>query len=174
MGTAWEGLIREIVCDAGPLIHLHELGSLDLLADFQEVLIPQQVWDEVVRHRPAALEGSALPLRRVPATISQEPRFQGIVRTFSLDLGEQAALSLLFGHPEAVLLTDDAAARLASRALGFRSHGSLGVLLRSIRRGLRTPAEVVSVLRKVRFASTLHIRESLLREILKEVEEMEA
>jgi len=27
-----------IVCDAGPAIHLDELGCLDLLKDFQEVL----------------------------------------------------------------------------------------------------------------------------------------
>lgn len=172
MGPAWEGLIREVVCDAGPLIHLHELDSLDLLVDFQEAFVPEQVWDEVSRHRPAALELSGLPLRRVPVAISQEPRFQGIVRTFSLDLGEQAALSLMTARRESVLLTDDAAARLASKALGFRSHGSLGVLLRAIRRGLRTPAEVASLLRRVRFASTLHIRENLLRDVLKQVEEM--
>jgi hypothetical protein len=43
MGPAWEGLIREVVCDAGPLIHLHELDSLDLLADFQDVFVPEQV-----------------------------------------------------------------------------------------------------------------------------------
>ena len=27
----------EVVCDAGPLIHLDELGCLDLLTDFQTV-----------------------------------------------------------------------------------------------------------------------------------------
>jgi hypothetical protein len=34
MGTAWERLIHLIVvCDAGPLIHLDEVGCLDLLAE---------------------------------------------------------------------------------------------------------------------------------------------
>lgn len=31
--------IRVVVADAGPFIHLDELGCLDLLADFKEVLI---------------------------------------------------------------------------------------------------------------------------------------
>lgn len=42
--------------DAGPLIHLDEAGCLDLLADFENVLAPDVVWDEVTRHRPDALQ----------------------------------------------------------------------------------------------------------------------
>lgn len=54
-----------IVCDAGPIIHLDELGCLDLLADFFEVLIPETVCREVERHRPGALFGATFVLRRV-------------------------------------------------------------------------------------------------------------
>lgn len=39
------------VCDAGPLIHLDELGCLDLLADFAEVIVPVGVWEETIKHR---------------------------------------------------------------------------------------------------------------------------
>ena len=45
----------EVVCDAGPLIHLDELGCLDLLSDFPLVLVPEEVW----RERPVALHGPA-------------------------------------------------------------------------------------------------------------------
>jgi predicted nucleic acid-binding protein len=171
MGPSWDRLSRlDIICDAGPLIHLDELNCLDLLSDFQTVFVPDQVWTEVEHHRPSAL--TAFPsLQRAPADISEESRFQVLVRTFSLDLGEQAALSLMAHHPTAVFLTDDAAARLAAKALGFRTHGSIGVLLRSIRRGLRTRAEIGSTLRSLPFRSTLHIRQSLLQEILLELED---
>jgi predicted nucleic acid-binding protein len=171
MGPAWEGLSHlEIVCDAGPLIHLHELNCLDLLTDFQTVLVPEQVWLEVYRHRPAALTSLSI-LQQTPVEISEEPRLQALVRTLSLDLGEQAALSLMTSQPAAVLLTDDGAARLAAKALGYRSHGSIGVLLRSIRRGLRLRTEVRAILRSLPFRSTLHIRRSLLQEILLELED---
>jgi len=46
---------RTVVADAGPLIHLDELGCLDLLADFGAVVVPDAVWREVERHRPRAL-----------------------------------------------------------------------------------------------------------------------
>ena len=41
------------VLDAGPLIHLDELGRLNLLNDFKELLVPLTVLDEALKHRPA-------------------------------------------------------------------------------------------------------------------------
>jgi predicted nucleic acid-binding protein len=158
------------ICDAGPLIHLDEIACLDLLSDFQEVLIPEQVREEVARHRPAAVGSRALSYRCVPVAISADSQFRALVKAFSLGTGEQAALSLMNRNPGAILLTDDAAARLAARALGFRIHGSLGVLLRSIRTGRRKRTQVLSLLHEIPTRSTLHIRASLLREITEQVE----
>jgi predicted nucleic acid-binding protein len=143
MGPSWEGLSPlEVVCDAGPLIHLDELDCLDLLSDFASVLVPEEVWKEVAHHRPRALTHD-LQLQRRAVEISTEKEFHLLVRAFSLDLGEQAALSLMRSHRSAVLLTDDAAARLAAKSLGLRTHGTIGVLLRSIRRQLRKSEEVI-------------------------------
>lgn len=161
-----------VVCDAGPLIHLDEVGCLDLLADFEAILVPEQVRDEVVRHRPASMETSVADLRVVPVAVATEPQFRALVKAFSLASGEQAALSLLWQHPESVLLTDDAAARLAAKTLGFRTHGSLGVLLRAIRVGRRTRTAVLSILRELPSRSTLHVKTTLLQEIIEQVESL--
>jgi predicted nucleic acid-binding protein len=163
----------EVVCDAGPLIHLDELDSLALLGDFSRVLVPEQVWDEALRHRSRLSESSFDFLSRLSVTNPADPVFQSILRAFSLDQGEQAALALMRVHSGAVLLTDDAAARMAAAALGFRSHGTLGVLLRSIRRGQRTRSEVLSILLSIPTRSTLHIRRTLLTEIVRQVEQLE-
>ena len=40
------------VVDAGPLIHLDELQSLDLLQDLSPLIAPEVVWWEVRKHRP--------------------------------------------------------------------------------------------------------------------------
>lgn len=160
------------ICDAGPLIHLAEIGCLDLLLDFQAVLVPEQVREEVSRHRHDAL---ATPdLQFVPIEISADPSFKALVKAFSLDSGEQAALSLMDHVPGSLLLTDDAAARLAAKALGFRSQGSLGVLLRAMRLGRRTKAAVLAVLRDIPSRSTLHIRADLLNDIIEQVERSES
>ena len=62
----------EVVCDAGPLIHLDELGCLDLLTDFQTVLVPEQVWREVENHRPDALGNAGAQIQRVPVVPSED------------------------------------------------------------------------------------------------------
>jgi predicted nucleic acid-binding protein len=73
-------------------------------------------------------------------------------------------------HPHAILLTDDAAARLAAKGLGYRVHGSIGVLLRAIRRGQRAPGELATILRDLPAQSTLHIQQNLLDDIVGQVQ----
>jgi len=65
----------DIVCDAGPLIHLDELGCLDLLTDFRAVLVPKQVWREVEHHRPDALECPGVEIQQVPVILSEDASF---------------------------------------------------------------------------------------------------
>jgi predicted nucleic acid-binding protein len=160
----------DVVCDAGPLIHLDELDCLDLLTDFRAVLVPEQVWREVEHHRPEALKHRGVEVQQVPMDLSEDASFQALVRALALDLGEQAALSLMALHPDAILLTDDAAARLAAKGLGYQVHGSIGILLRAIRRQQRALHEVLSLLRDLPSRSTLHIRPDLLEEIIVQVE----
>lgn len=159
-----------VVCDAGPLIHLDELESLDLLEGFGEILIPEQVCAEVGRHRPKALEDFRLPWLRQSVEISSGSNFKALLTAFSLGLGEQAALALMQSHPEAVFLSDDAAARIVAKSLRLRSQGTIGLLVRAIRRGQRSREEILSLLRVIPVRSTLHIRASLLQSVIEEVE----
>jgi hypothetical protein len=44
-----------VVADAGPIIHLDELGCLNILTDFGSVIVPEAAWLEMHRNRPLAL-----------------------------------------------------------------------------------------------------------------------
>jgi hypothetical protein len=61
------------------------------------------------------------------------------------------------------------AARLAAEALGLRVHGTLGVLVRSIRAGRRTKEEILAILRELPGRSSLHISRGLLAEVVERV-----
>lgn len=39
-----------VVTDAGPLLHLHQVGADNLLADLGSVLVTPMVWRELQRH----------------------------------------------------------------------------------------------------------------------------
>lgn len=107
-----DGVQRIVVADAGPLIHLDEIESLDLL-DFPEILIPETVWSEVTRHRPNALASADCRLS-LQTNIPASQRVQSLTPVFGLHQGERQALALCLMHRGALLLTDDAAARLAA------------------------------------------------------------
>lgn len=53
------------VCDAGPVIHLDELGSLDLLSDFHPLLISKTVQSEIIKHRPTAFKSAGFEIKLV-------------------------------------------------------------------------------------------------------------
>jgi predicted nucleic acid-binding protein len=104
--------------------------------------------------------------------ISSAPAFQTLVQSLSLDIGEQAALTLLESHPQSIFLTDDAAARLAAMTLGYRVHGTIGILIRAIRRQQRSTDEVIAILRTLPVQSTLFIRPKLLQDIIDKLENL--
>ncbi|CAG0931644.1 hypothetical protein TFLX_02210 [Thermoflexales bacterium] len=153
---------NEVICDAGPLIHLDELLALDLLVDFSAVFVPQEVWAEVERHRPESLNRVGLALLRTTVHVEVDPAVDTLIQTLSLGAGEQAAIRLTRQRPNAILLTGDAAARLAAEGLGLRVHGTLGILIRAVRRGQRTPQAIVELLESLPARSSLHIRAEFL------------
>lgn len=159
-----------VVCDAGPLIHLDELGCLDLLADFSEVLVPEAVWREVRLHRPSALINPAVALQRVSPTAEELPALEALAQVMTLHTGEREALRVALEYPAGLLLSDDTAARLAAGNLGIVTHGTIGILVRAIRRGQRTKTEILTILRAIPTKTTLHLKRSLLDAVINEVE----
>lgn len=89
-----------------------------------------------------------------------------------LHSGEVAALRVAVGHPGAILLTDDAAARLAARSLDIRVHGTLGILA-----AVDTPPETLQrpsrgAARRLPHRSTLHVKAGLLEDYIRAVEQV--
>lgn len=135
-----------VVADAGPIIHLDELDCLDVLADFEKVYVPEAVWLEVLNHRPRAMAAfSAIFVRQIPVKTS--PLVTALTPLYTLHSGEQEALHLCVELGNSLLLTDDTAARLAAKGLGIAAHGTLGLLVRAIRRQSRSKTEVLALLR---------------------------
>jgi predicted nucleic acid-binding protein len=158
-----------VVADSGPIIHLDELGCLDILADFGKVFVPEAVWLEVQRHRPGAMASvPTLFVRQSP--LMSTPLVKALTPLYNLHIGEQEALHLCVEFGDCLLLTDDTAARLAAKSLSILAHGTLGLLIRAIRRQSRSKSEVLALLRDIPKQTTLHIRPALLTEVIADVE----
>jgi predicted nucleic acid-binding protein len=156
----------KIVCDSGPIIHLDELNCLYLLEDFQEILIPETVHKEIKRYRPSSFKKLSLPFNLSPGNIPDNAPLLTLCRIFSLDVGETEALALMEKNPQAIFLTDDASARMVAEQMRFKVHGTMGILIRAIRRGQMETEEVLRILKEVPSQTTLYIKLSLLDEII--------
>jgi predicted nucleic acid-binding protein len=161
--------VGTVVCDAGPIIHLGELDSLRLIGGFQQVIVPDPVHEEVKLHRPGCLEKSGLKIIRETIQYALREETAVLCRLLSLDAGETAALGLMEKYPGAIFLSDDCAARLAAERMGYAVHGTIGIIVRAIRMELMSAEEVLRLLRELPFRSSLHIRPSLLEEIISQV-----
>lgn len=107
------------VSDAGPLIHLGEIDSLELLSAVDTLLIPEMVYEEI--------ESGGVPDGIFDISYELVEADDDRVESDELDAGERAALAVAREH-ELVLLTDDLAARQAASDVGVEVHGSIGVI----------------------------------------------
>ena len=160
--------VSAVLGEASPLVHLDELAACDLLGDFKRVYVPEVVWAELAHHRPQALRRQGVRLQRVALGEEPDDAFMALVQALSLGEGDQQAIQLARQHAPAVLLTDDAAARLAGEAFSLPVHGTLGLLVRAVRRQQRTPEAVLSLLEQLPQHCSLHLRGDLLASVIEQ------
>jgi len=155
-----------VICDTGPVLHLAELDCLNLLKDFQQVILPPTVVKEITKHRPDILNCQDVSFTLLTFASPLDITLLTLCRVFALHTGELEALALMQKYPHAIFLTDDSAARLVAQKMGYIVHGTIGILIRAIRRKFLKPQNVVEKLRMIPTASSLHIKPSLLEEII--------
>jgi predicted nucleic acid-binding protein len=95
---------------------------------------------------------------------------EALAQVLSLHTGEWEALRVALENRPGLLLTDDTAARLAASNLGIATHGTIGILVRAIRRQQRTKTEILAVLQALPTQSTLHLKRSLLEAVIHQVD----
>ena len=157
--------LNRIVSDTGPLLHLQEAGSLDILQTAGSTVVPPGVHAESVDHDPFWAEHWPHWI----AVAALEPKFAAIashwLQAGLLDPGEAEALSLAIQIKADWLLTDDAAARLIAEQQGLEVHGSLGVVLWAAASGHLQRAEAERALEAL-FSSSLWVSPRVREEAL--------
>ena len=131
------GRIDPAVADAGPLIHLAEIGGFSLLGVFETLHISGAVWAEAVG-AGRVHEAEILALgntQRHTLSETEVTRFVGEHSLHNLHVGERGCLLLCQQISVPLLLTDDLAVREAAKRLGLTPVGSLGVVVKAYRLG---------------------------------------
>ena len=161
------GQVESAVADAGPLIHLYEVGYTHLLTLFDALHIPDAVWAESVG------EGRIPPLDldNVQCHALVDRHVDQFVHTHllnNLHAGERESLFLCH-QLDIDLLTDDLAARKAAKQLKVRPVGSLGIVVRGYREGLLTHSEAEQTLMALYEKSSLFVTRAIVEIALKQL-----
>jgi predicted nucleic acid-binding protein len=139
---------RLIVADASPLIALHDGDCIDVLAlAFDEVIIPERVFNEVYRRRPR-VKPSWVKVRRVEGAPALA-RIEVLRTERGLDLGESEAIALAEGL-ELYVLLDEWNARAICRELGVAHISAYHVCHKLHRDGLLKAKRLAEVERALR------------------------
>jgi predicted nucleic acid-binding protein len=145
--------VRQIVSDTGPLLHLYEAESLNLLEHAGTITIPTVVDQEMVQHvrewHTHAPQWITVTSMRAPYA-GQAMEWQQIGL---LEAGEAEAIALARQLSATWLLTDDAAARVFATALGAEVHGFLGIVLWAAARRHLSRAEATAALDRLACSS---------------------
>lgn len=121
--------MRVVVCDTGPLLHLHQANLLSVLKQAGEVHVPSAVDEELVAHFPTWRSMASKWTKVHALSIGAKHEAEAWVQAGLLDRGEGEAIALARELKADWFLTDDAAARLFAQTMGIEVHGSLGVVL---------------------------------------------
>ena len=121
-----------MVSNSTPLIHLAKIGRLELLREFfGEVLIPEAVYRECVIEGKGS-EDAKLIENAVWIRV-ERIRDERLKRSLMIELdeGESEAIVLAIEKGAGILLMDDYDGREIARALGLKTTGTIGILLRA-------------------------------------------
>lgn len=133
MGDSAKGqkeMTRVVVCDTGPLLHLNEIGAIDLLSLAGEVFIPLIVANEFEKNT----QGWKPPqwVQVVELDVTTKAKAEKWVKSNQVDAGEAEAIAFALQCKANWFLTDDAKARQLAEYLKLEVHGSIGLLLWAI------------------------------------------
>jgi len=128
--------INRVVLNASPLICLSKSGLADLLpALFQEILVPEAVFKEVIAGEKADFEGESVTSQKWICRHRDTP-IDPRVAAWDLGEGESAVLSLALRNEDWWAVMDDREARRCAASLKCRFIGTLGIIVLAKNRGI--------------------------------------
>lgn len=156
--------IRVAVLDAGPIIHLEQIGALRVLDVIRETKVPEDVSREVRVH------GSVPPNCAVVALAGKSKDLaELLVQRYGLGPGESSAIALAKQEGIPLLFTDDLEAREVALQLELEPHGTLALVTRAFREGVVGRKDALAQISDLHSKSTLYLTADLVEWARREV-----
>ena len=161
----------QVVSNTGPLLHLREIGALELLSHVGTLFIPKAVQVEMEYHVPTWPTDRPSWISEHPLTDVAQQEAHSWYQAGLLDPGEAEAIALARQLNPDWFLTDDSAARVIAQKHELEVHGSLGIVLWAAAKGHLNRAETEDLLDRL-YRSSLWLSSRVLVEAKAAVEQL--
>jgi predicted nucleic acid-binding protein len=143
-----------IIADTGPILHLFWIGASSWALPPEPILVVREVWEEIERHAPEALQDSRL--------VRRDPRGTNPNLPDALDPGERAAVALAIEIPGCLVLCDEREARRVCTELKIQVIGSLGLIAQAADEGRVDTETAVRAMEALSTRGRLHVAPELI------------
>lgn len=154
----------DVICNASPLVYLHQLEVLHILRRLaSRVVVPHAVSEEL---RAARAKGHAVPdPKDLDWADIRKPASDAVLSLVrDLGPGETQALALALESPGSVVVIDDRLVRRVAASLLMQTTGTLGLLVDAKRSGLIPAVKpLIARLQDLRFGVAPDTRAAILR-----------
>ncbi|GAB61821.1 MAG: hypothetical protein DWB56_07940 [Candidatus Jettenia sp.] len=159
--------IKAAVADAGPLIHLSEIGGIAILHIFDAVHVPHVVWLEIGEHSKNISKEIHITNHNLPEL--QISEFTHKEKLEKLHSGEIECLYLCRQINLPILLTDDLAVREAAKSLQITPIGSLGIVIKAYKNGKISLAKAERYISDLYDISSLFVTRAIVELVIEQL-----
>jgi predicted nucleic acid-binding protein len=153
---------ERVACDAGPLLHLHEIGRTGCFSIFGKIFVPGPVIEEI---NDKTIIDCVRRKKRFEVFLVREKEKVSIEYAairYSLSIADSSVIQCTRAQGLTTVLTDDLGLREVARGRGLAPVGSIGILLRSCREKVLSKQETLSSLDDLLAKSSLFITPVLI------------
>ncbi len=165
-------MAEDCVADTGPLLHLAEIGRMEMITIFGRVLVSSLIARELREYGVAASLGQLGKLMHIRRVHNSEAEAaQSRLPQFRIGVEDASCLILAERTDIRVVLTDDFELRMAVKAQGRQPVGSIGVLVKNFVLRRINEAEFRGAVEMLLNESTLFISRSFRQYVRSKVED---
>jgi len=161
---------EKAIADASILIHLSAIGKFYLLRElFQGVIIPEEVYDEVVIEGwglSGSLETSEA-IRSGFITVNQvmdKEKVKEISQRYKVSISNAEVIQLAKEVNAEMVLADEAEVREAAEDAGFKVRGCLGILTVAVKSGILPSQQAIRDVDNL-VSTGYRVSEDIIREV---------
>lgn len=158
-------MASRVVSNTGPLIHLTEINLSEALEVFDNIYIPEEVKNELIKNK--------IKTPKKIRVINLKAKFKDVaeilVDKFTLDLGEAQAIALALQEKADYFLTDDLDARTVANIHSIEAHGTVGIIMRAFREKIINKETAIKKVNELYTVSSLFITKDLTDYIVKSI-----